>query len=301
MRARAARLLAPLLALCAACAAPQADEARGGRAAITPGQRPLNRELTQGLLAEADSHWDQALAYFSQARARNPSDEAAVLAEARALSAQGRAAEAATLLGEAVKNSPRSARLLRASGDVALALGRLPAASDCLRRALELRPDDLSLRASCAWALHLQGRHDAVLEVLGAVPEASLPDYARLALGRSALMHFDPDLAARNLQAWLDAVPEDQAARLDLARAQLLRGEDAEALACLETVLAQRPDMAEAHVLLGHAHERAGQHELALGDYLEAVRRGADVNRLEPVIARAREASLRSGGGRAAP
>src|SRR5262249_24388650 len=142
-------------------------------------------------------------------RARNPSDEAAVPAESRALCAQGRAAEAAPLLDEAVKNSRRSARLLRAAGETALALGRLPSAAESLRRALELRPDDLSLRSTYAWSLHLQGRHDAVLEVLGAVPEASLPDHARLALGRSALMHFDPDLAARNLQAWLAAVPDD--------------------------------------------------------------------------------------------
>jgi len=295
--ARAVRLLAPLLAVCAACVA--TDDPARDRAA--PGARPMSNELLQATLAEVDSRWEEARSHFAEARAHNPLDEAAVLGEARTLAAQGRAEEAAALLDEAVARSPRSARLLRAAGDTALALGRLPAAAESLRRALELRPGDLSLRADYAWSLHLQGRHDAVLETLGAVPEASLPDHARLALGRSALMHFDPDLAARNLQAWLSVVPDDQSARLDFARAQLLRGEDGAALTLLETVLSQRPDLADAHVLLGHVHERAGQHEVALGDYLEAVRRGADVSRLEPVISRARDASLRSGGGRAAP
>jgi cytochrome c-type biogenesis protein CcmH/NrfG len=68
----------------------------------------------------------------------------------------------------------------------------------------------------------------------------------------------------------------------------------------LETLFARRPDDARAFTLLGHVRARAGQHELALRSYEEALRLGGDAQDLAPLMDRSRRALAAGGGAHAA-
>ncbi|HVQ25999.1 MAG TPA: tetratricopeptide repeat protein [Planctomycetota bacterium] len=288
-----------LLALACACAQPEkraqlsAAEtlAREGKPGAPAGARtPASEALTRGRQAEADGRWDEAQAAYSEALLRDPSSIEAAVSQARVLHVVGLHAEATLVLHSAIEAHPDSVELLAAAGDSVLAMNRPSMACEYYSMALGLRPDDAALRAEYAWALHLQGRHESVIETLRSVDQSQLPDYVRLALGRSALLCGKAELAEANLEAWVRVEPDDVPARLDLARARYLAGEDGLVLQSLEAVIARQPRSAEAFALLGHLRQRAGQQELALASYEQAVRFGADPATLQPLIDRARRA-----------
>jgi len=290
----------PLLALLAAgCARPEprtpttpgdllASAGRPGGPA--PSVPPAGEALARGRAAEADERWEEAEAAYAEAALRDPSSIDAVLGQSRVLHVLGQPAEATLVLHAAIERHPDSAELLVAAGDSVLAMDRPSMACEYYQMALTLHPDDAHLRAAYAWALHLQGRHESVIETLRSVDQSQLPDYVRLALGRSALLCNKPELAMANLEAWVRVEPDDIGARLDLARARYLARQDGLVLQSLEAVIARQPRSAEAFALLGHVRQRAGQNELALASYEQAVRCGADQATLEPLMDRARRA-----------
>lgn len=296
-RARHAAQVTLALALGAAgCMQPTAAEprtaseelARMSRPAPAPPALPVDEALTRGRSAEAAGNWQEAQAAYSEAALRDPRNTDAAVSEARVLHVMGRHGDAALVLHAAVEAHPESVELLRAAGDSVLAMNSPSMACEYYQMALTLRPDDVTLRAAYAWALHLQGRHESVIETLRNVDQTQLPDYVRLALGRSALLCGKADLAASNLEAWVRVEPDDVDTRLDLARARYLAGEDGLVLQSLEAVLARQPKAAAAYTLLGHLRQRAGQPELALASYEQAVRDGADAAALAPLMDRAR-------------
>lgn len=265
--------------------------ARAGPAGAPPaGLPPAAEALTRGRQAEADGRWDEAQAAYSEALLRDPSSVEAAVSQARVLHVQGLHAEATLVLHSAIEAHPDSVELLAAAGDSVLTMNRPSMACEYYSMALAMRPDDPALRAEYAWALHLQGRHESVIETLRTVDQSQLPDYVRLALGRSALLCGKAELAEANLEAWVRVEPDDVPARLDLARARYLAGEDGLVLQSLEAVIARQPRSAEAFALLGHLRQRAGQQELALASYEQAVKFGADPKTLQPLIDRARRA-----------
>jgi tetratricopeptide (TPR) repeat protein len=258
--------------------------------APAPAALSVDEALVRGRQAEADGRWDEARAAYSEAALRDPRSIDAAISEARILHVQGEHTEAAMLLHAAVEGHPDSVELLRAAGDSVLAMNSPSMACEYYSMALTLKPDDVALRAAYAWALHLQGRHESVIETLRTVDQNQLPDYVRLALGRSALICGKADLAASNLEAWVRVESDDVGARLDLARARYLTGQDGLVLQTLEAVIARQPKAPEAYALLGCVRQRAGQPELALASYEQAVRCGADPASLAPLMDRARKA-----------
>ena len=296
--ARRAALVLALLAA-GACSQPKKAEhlnaaetfAREVHKAAPPaGQPPASEELTRGRQAEADGRWDEAQAAYSEALLRDPSSIDAATSQARVLHVLGQHAEATLVLHAAIEAHPDSVELLAAAGDSVLTMNKPSMACEYYSMALAMRPDDPALRAEYAWALHLQGRHESVIETLRSVDQSQLPDYVRLALGRSALLCGKAELAESNLEAWVRVEPDDVPARLDLARARYLAGEDGLVLQSLEAVIARQPRSAEAFALLGHLRQRAGQQELALASYEQAVKFGADPKTLQPLIDRAHRA-----------
>jgi len=290
--------LALLLAACACAQGPKQEHltaaeslARAGREGVPPaGLPPATEALTRGREAEADGRWDEAQAAYSEALLREPSSVEAATSQARVLHVLGLHAEATLVLHSAIEAHPDSVELLAAAGDSVLAMNRPSMACEYYSMALAMRPDDPALRAEYAWALHLQGRHESVIETLRTVDPSQLPDHVRLALGRSALLCGKAQLAEANLEAWVRVEPDDVPARLDLARARYLAGEDGLVLQSLEAVIARQPRSAEAFALLGHLRQRAGQQELALASYEQAMKFGADPATLQPLIDRAHRA-----------
>ena len=299
-RLRLALLLAPLWAplLVVACAQDRthrsaaeqlaAHEHAAATAAVP--LQPAAEALSRGRQAEADGRWESAQAAYAEALLREPASIEAAISQARVLHVLDQHAEASLVLHAAIEQNPASVELLAAAGDSVLAMNRPSMACEYYSMALGLRPDDAALRAEYAWALHLQGRHESVIETLRAVDPARLPDYVRLALGRSALLCGQAELAQEHLEAWVRIEPDDVAARLDLARARYLARQDGLVLQSLEAVIARQPRSAEAYALLGHVRQRAGQQELALASYEQAVRCGADPATLAPLMDRARRA-----------
>jgi len=261
-----------------------------GAATASDALSPAAESLSRGRQAEADGRWESAQAAYSEALLREPANVEAAISQARVMHVTGQHAEASLVLHAAIEQNPASVELLAAAGDSVLAMNRPSMACEYYSMALGLRPDDAVLRAEYAWALHLQGRHESVIETLRSIEPSSLPDYVRLALGRSALLCGQAELAQENLEAWVRVEPDDVAARLDLARARYLARQDGLVLQSLEAVIARQPRSAEAYALLGHVRQRAGQQELALASYEQAVLCGADPATLAPLMDRARRA-----------
>ncbi|HZL99252.1 MAG TPA: tetratricopeptide repeat protein, partial [Planctomycetota bacterium] len=209
------------------------------------GPSPVEEALVRGRQAEAEGRWDAAQAAYSEAALRDPSSIDAAVSQARVLHVLGEPAQATLTLHSAIERRPDSVELLAAAGDSVLAMKRPSMACEYYQMALTLRPDDPALRAAYAWALHLEGRHEAVLETLRSVDPGRLPEHVRLALGRSALVCGQHDLATVNLEAWVRVEPDDVAARLDLARARYLARQDGLVLQSLEAVIARQPRSAE--------------------------------------------------------
>ncbi|MFC5496680.1 tetratricopeptide repeat protein [Caenimonas terrae] len=213
-----------------------------------------------------------------QAPDANKEDEAAALRQrGNALLEQGSLAEAIACYRRACESAPEDALAWLNQGYALLQAGQADAAGDCLRRAL-------SIDSNLADAHFLLGQSDARR---GLLPQA-LACYDRAlaldpALSAAALGRIDLLL---DLQRWqealaqIDAQGAGQAMPLRQQRARALHGLgcNAEALACIDQLLAQQPGDADA--LHGKANIL-----LELGDHQGALDASAQVLAQHPGFA----------------
>jgi Flp pilus assembly protein TadD len=156
---------------------------------------------------------------FRTALTLQPDDKAAQHGLAVALLAQGRPAEALTLL-QALDKPGAGARLLGAEGTALDMLGRRQEAQAVYRRGLQADPTDAALHGNLALSLALEGQQSAALTELRAAIGAPQPDprqEANAVLVLALLNRVD-EARARGAQTIGPAGTETLIGRADLAR-----------------------------------------------------------------------------------
>jgi tetratricopeptide (TPR) repeat protein len=251
--------LALLLAACACAQTPkrahltaaESYERAGQPGAPPAGLPPAAEALTRGRQAEADGRWDEAQAAYSEALLRDPSSVEAAVSQARVLHVLGLHAEATLVLHSAIEAHPDSVELLAAAGDSVLhhepPVDGLRVLLDGPRPAARRRGAARRVRLGAAPAGPARvGDRDAAHRRPEPAPRLRAPRAGPLgaAVRQGRAGRVQPrGLGARRARR--------RAARLDLARARYLAGEDGLVLQSLEAVIARQPRSAEAFALLG--------------------------------------------------
>lgn len=242
-------------------------------------------DLVLGTLAEARGRWESARVAYERALSKAPESVTAILLAARLEIVLGQPAHAAALLERKIAVLPAVRDLQEALGEAYLAAGDYVLAADWYSLALDHDPLVHALRVRLAFAQSLSGAHLEALRTIRDVPrDTQVPPYVQIALGRSALMIDEGPEATYWFRGYLDSLPDDPSAWIDLARAHILQDGDRAALEALRSALRLDPGRADALLLLGHLRMRAGQRDLALETYLEALRLGADASQLAPIL-----------------
>ncbi len=169
-----------------------------------------------------------------------------------------------------------------------------PGACDARMAALDTRvaadPDDRAAALERARLSRLVGRRDAAIRQLETLI-AEDPDDASALFERGMIEQRAGDL--RRAQRWFERAVNvggaDTDARLHLAEVLYQRGQNEQALDCLDILLAQQADCAEAHLLHGFVLGDMGRHDAAIA----SARLAAQLN---PTLSTAqRDLSLESG------
>jgi len=216
-----------------------------------------------GTIEQTLGHADQALEAFSEAARLDPDRPAYVLAEAELLADQGHIEQAAERLSDAVGRMPGQAQIHAALADILCLLNRYEEAAGSYRIALRLDPRQKSVKEHLATTLFFSGDY-AAAEPLLADLAASEPAFATegirkmrgdclLALGRldEARTLFGRLLAADH--------PTSAAARVGLAKCDILADCLDASRKHLEAALAQAPEYAEANALMGYVLMAGGR------------------------------------------
>lgn len=260
----------------------EANELLAALAEEFPGEAEV--DLVSGTLAEARGRWEAARVAYERAMNKAPNSLVATLLRARVDLVLGQPQNAAALLERKLAIMPGVRDLQEALAEAYLAAGDYVLAADWYSVALDHDASVDALRVRLAFAQSLSGGHLQALRTIREVRDPAVPPYVQLALARSALLIDEGPEAQHWLQLYVNAFPDDESAWVDLARAHLLQGADGAALNALRSALRLNPSRADGLVLLGHLRMRAGQEQLALDTYLEALKLGADSVALAPLL-----------------
>lgn len=241
-------------------------------------------DIVIGTLAEARGRWEMARVAYGRALEKAPESVSAALLQARIDLVLGQPAQAAALLERKLAILPNVRELQEALAEAYLAGGDYELAADWYATALDHDPSVGPLRVRLAFSQSLAGSHIEALRTIREVGDVMVPGYVQIALARSALVVDEGAEATYWLNRYLEDFPDDVSAWVDLARAQLLQDGDRAALDALRSALRLDPARADALILLGHLRLRAGQNQLAMDTYLEAMRLGADTTELAPIL-----------------
>ncbi|HEY9842578.1 MAG TPA: tetratricopeptide repeat protein, partial [Candidatus Obscuribacterales bacterium] len=216
-----------------------------------------------------------ALQAFRRATGLAPEDPYLLVNLANLLVEQGQLPEALPCYRKALELDPLDAQTCRDYAAALLQAGQAAEAESYWRKALQLGPQDPETRLQLAQLLYQQGRFAEVCELLQPAP--ALPAGLQL-LGLSLQAQKQPEAALAYLRQALAADPDNLVYRLNLASC-LLEAESAAgpaniqtALQLLQSIIAQAPDLAEAHYNLGWALAKQERHEQAVVAYQQAIR-----------------------------
>lgn len=194
-----------------------------------------------------------------------------VLAYAGALDAQGKGAEAETLLTHAVNGHP-TPELLDALGTVQAQAQHLEAAGQSFERALAQKPDFAAAHAHMGSVLLLAGQPaNAVVELRRAINLGATDEVSRLELGRALLANGQDQDALRVLRETLFANPGSGEVQYTLALALQASGQPREALPLFARVAAARPGDAGVLTNYGLALVQTGDARAGLAQYTRAL------------------------------
>ena len=187
----------------------------------------------------------QAHPLFEELCARFPEDPATQLGLARCRVLLGRSAEARQLLEQLAARCPEDAEVLLEKGKLDLAEGRGRQARAGLRKACGLAPQAHEPHFHLLLCLRRVGPKEEAARVQARLRdiEADLKRMSELTDALQARAH-DPEL------------------RLRIAEIFLRRGEEAEGVLWLRSVVRLAPAHPQAHRLLAEAYERLGQPQL---------------------------------------
>jgi tetratricopeptide (TPR) repeat protein len=176
----------------------------------------------------------------------------------------GRIAEARIDLTKVLQSDPKSPTALLQLGQLELEAGNGAKASDYLRRAAEVRPDDAMAAFDYARALNLSGDLPHARDALDASLKLNPSQFpARLLMGQICLRLEDPKAAEDQLEAALLLQPRNREAQLALAEAMLAQREFPDAANVLETVAKSQPQDPDVYELLAQTYRELGKNALA--------------------------------------
>ncbi len=236
-------------------------------------------------LASGDAFLGQVLAQEAEAAYRRateiePRSPLSLAGLARALAAQGRAAEALETAQAAVEADPHSAEALAAVGVATLAADPRDASSDAVaavQQATFLEPGNALVKLEVGRVYEsreqLEQARPAYEEAAALDPTWAAPQVAILAL---KLREGDTDGTLAALRALPDQMRATGGAELLLGHALLETGDSAAAMAALDRAVTALPGLAEAHAAHGDAAEAAGEPTVAADAYGRAVEREPD-------------------------
>ena len=161
---------------------------------------------------------------------------------------QGKQAEGIQLLELLLSHHQDDPLVLYNLGLALSDAGRLERAEQCLRRAMELNPEDTNIPVALGVALSRMGRRDEAVEVLrAAVTQDQKNPWAHRNLGMMLVGTGQADEATRHFQAATQLLPNDQLAWLGLADACRLAGRTQESEDAYAAVIQISPhnDLAE--------------------------------------------------------
>jgi len=209
----------------------EAAAALAGAAKAAPGDaRVLDRQF---LMALRQKDYELAKKIVAVATEKNLDGAKGMLYKSRALAAEGRNADAAVLLEDAVKAGTADAGSVRLLGRLYSLLGRAQDADRVFREALRQRPDDVSTMLDQINSLAQAGRGPEALE--------RAREYERIGRGNRAFdealvtlnaQYGDRDAALKRRELMLTREPNNIVNKLELAKlyAEGRRWNDATAL-----------------------------------------------------------------------
>ena len=213
----------------------------GGPSGAIPRDVWVNYEL--GRVLEAHSHRDDAIRFYTAARAVRPETAHEL---AHALANRGESDEAIEIFQELVRLRPGAGRHaaclgadLKARGRSKEAMAALEQGVASLREAVRLNPG--------AYA-------------------------ARVNLGRALLSQGKRDEAVAEFREGIRLKPDSARARHNLGLALSYRGKLDEAAAEFREAIRLQPDYAEPHYCLGNMLSDRGRHDEAAAEFREAIR-----------------------------
>ncbi|ULQ45712.1 tetratricopeptide repeat protein [Flagellatimonas centrodinii] len=263
------------------------------RARLTPlldSDRKQDAALQLGRLAESESRWEEALAFYASVN-RGPAGLDAAIRRAVVMGRLGRTDEARALL-EALRHDvpPLSVRLYLAEADILVTAGSLAAARQLYDRALAEHPGHLDLLYGRSLLLEEMGEIAASEADLQQMIEADPQDARALnALGYMLIVHHGALAQARPLIEQAIALAPDDAAVIDSMGWLLFReGDTAGALPYLQRAHDLFPDP-EVAAHLGEVLWMLGDREAARTVWDAALERDPQhpllretLNRLQP-------------------
>lgn len=189
---------------------------------------PYIGRFAEVMAALAEGRSNTALSLSTGWQLRAPGDLAALIALGEALEARGSGALAARAYGSLLDLYPGRADVLRAAGQRLDRIARqVPAvhalAIDAYRRALRVRPDQLTTYRQLAWALWRAGRGEEAIDVLGVGLEtARRPSVSRVLAEDAGLIaaHIsarDPARAGWLAPRMMRGIPERPSVRVVLS------------------------------------------------------------------------------------
>jgi arylsulfatase A-like enzyme/Flp pilus assembly protein TadD len=187
--------------------------------------------------------------------------EEANLLHAAMLASEGdRPGDARRSLLAVLALDPKSPTALQQLGELELSAGNYAQASQHLKDAMEVRPDDATAAFEAGRAMEmthdLAGARDALEAGLKLMPE----DFgARVLLGRVCLQLKDPKSAEDQFEAALLLQSDSTEAQLGLATAQIDQDRFTEAVGVLQPLSKAEPNNAEVFELLAKAYSGLGK------------------------------------------
>lgn len=199
-----------------------------------------------------------------------------VLDQAIALGDEGRWAEMAKLLGDALQEEPDDAYLLGWMGVAEQELGNEGSAYEYFKRCLAQDPLDPHLLALAGSALAAFDDPDAEGALRAAALTGPEIPMARLQYGAYLAREGVFEEALAHLRAAVELAPEDPVTHGELGSALVLMGDLDAAVSEMETALSIAPDDSWTRLLLGLVYAELGRIEEAAEEIVQAAEEQED-------------------------
>jgi len=232
-------------------------------------------DYLSGIVYERWQQPQRALEFYQLACDKSPAELAYLIAKAETLVSLNRSADALALLQAKVVYFDHSGVIRDEVGLLLMGQGKYDQASEILRRASILSPDELTIREHLGMALYYAAQYMDAIEVLN--PLVKDDHFSKradlwLTLGECHLNVGESSQAVTDLQQATQQLPTSPAVWLSLAKAQLQSENLHGAEIALRRSLSLDANNSQAHLLFGYLHLLQSNVPQALGEFSRASR-----------------------------